>query len=63
MSKRQQQQTGQNIIPPQVPLMSSILSSLPFSTSVFPPLIDMSSTQALVTLVSFVKKSKFPKYF
>lgn len=34
------------------PFMTSFLSSLPFSQSVFPQLIDMSSTQALVTLVS-----------
>lgn len=49
--KRQQLQ---NLTPPQVPnvpFMSSLFSSLPFSPAVFPPLIDMSSTQALVTLV------------
>lgn len=35
-------------------LISSFLSGLPFpTTSVFPPLIDMTSTQALVTLVSW----------
>lgn len=37
------------------PFMTSLLSSLPFSQGVFPPLIDMSSTQALMTLVSRVQ--------
>lgn len=32
--------------------MSSLFPGLPFQSSVFPPLIDMSSTQALVALVS-----------
>lgn len=38
--------------PPQVPFVPPLFPGLPFSPTVFPPLIDMSSTQALVTLVS-----------
>lgn len=34
-------------------LMSTIFPGIPFPSTVFPPLIDMSSTQALVTLVNF----------
>lgn len=39
--------------PPQVPFVPPLFPGLPFSPTVFPPLIDMSSTQALVTLVSW----------
>ncbi|XP_067625154.1 serine-rich adhesin for platelets [Eurosta solidaginis] len=37
---------------------ASFLSSLPFSQSVCPPLIDMSSTQALVTLARAAKEAE-----
>ncbi|KAM7350949.1 SAM-motif ubiquitously expressed punctatedly localized protein isoform 1-T4 [Cochliomyia hominivorax] len=38
--------------------MSSFLSSLPFSPGIFPPLIDMSSTQALITLARTAKENE-----
>lgn len=40
------------------PYMTSFLSSLPFSPGIFPPLIDMSSTQALITLARAAKESE-----
>ncbi|XP_055858463.1 uncharacterized protein DDB_G0283357 [Episyrphus balteatus] len=40
------------------PFVQTFLSSLPFSPGVFPPLIDMSSTQALVTLARAAKEAE-----
>ncbi|XP_065357490.1 probable serine/threonine-protein kinase nek3 [Calliphora vicina] len=40
------------------PYMTSFLSSLPFSPGIFPPLIDMSSTQALITLARAAKENE-----
>ncbi|XP_023296256.2 probable serine/threonine-protein kinase DDB_G0282963 isoform X1 [Lucilia cuprina] len=40
------------------PYMTSFLSSLPFSSGIFPPLIDMSSTQALITLARAAKENE-----
>uniref|UniRef100_A0A182QXZ3 Uncharacterized protein n=1 Tax=Anopheles farauti TaxID=69004 RepID=A0A182QXZ3_9DIPT len=45
---------GSPLTSTQVPnpsIMTTLFSGLPFQSAVFPPLIDMSSTQALVTLV------------
>uniref|UniRef100_A0A8W7NZ77 Uncharacterized protein n=1 Tax=Anopheles coluzzii TaxID=1518534 RepID=A0A8W7NZ77_ANOCL len=39
-------------------IMTSLFSGLPFQSAVFPPLIDMSSTQALVTLARAAKDSE-----
>lgn len=53
--QRKNQQHQQNNVTQQhltnANIMTSLFSGLPFSSSVFPSLIDMSSTQALVTLV------------
>uniref|UniRef100_A0A1I8PRF8 Uncharacterized protein n=1 Tax=Stomoxys calcitrans TaxID=35570 RepID=A0A1I8PRF8_STOCA len=40
------------------PFMTSFLSSLPFAQGIFPPLIDMSSTQALITLARAAKETE-----
>uniref|UniRef100_A0A1A9WM83 Uncharacterized protein n=1 Tax=Glossina brevipalpis TaxID=37001 RepID=A0A1A9WM83_9MUSC len=40
------------------PFMTSFLSTLPFAQGVFPPLIDMSSTQALITLARAAKDTE-----
>ncbi|XP_035795195.1 serine-rich adhesin for platelets-like [Anopheles albimanus] len=42
---------------PNPSIMTSLFSGLPFQSAVFPPLIDMSSTQALVTLARAAKES------
>ncbi|XP_062546234.1 myosin-G heavy chain [Armigeres subalbatus] len=42
---------------PNPSIMSSLFPGLPFQSSVFPPLIDMSSTQALVALARAAKES------
>nr|XP_029729501.1 phosphatidylinositol 3-kinase 2-like [Aedes albopictus] len=42
---------------PNASIMSSLFPGLPFQSSVFPPLIDMSSTQALVALARAAKES------
>lgn len=44
--------------PPQVPFVPPLFPGLPFSPTVFPPLIDMSSTQALVTLARAAKEAE-----
>uniref|UniRef100_A0A4Y0BI60 SAM domain-containing protein n=1 Tax=Anopheles funestus TaxID=62324 RepID=A0A4Y0BI60_ANOFN len=52
---------GSPLTSTQVPnpsIMTSLFSGLPFQTAVFPPLIDMSSTQALVTLARAAKDSE-----
>ncbi|XP_041779652.1 probable serine/threonine-protein kinase nek3 [Anopheles merus] len=52
---------GSPLTSTQVPnpsIMTSLFSSLPFQSAVFPPLIDMSSTQALVTLARAAKDSE-----
>ncbi|KAL5281940.1 SAMD11 family protein [Megaselia abdita] len=41
------------------PLVTTLLSSLQFSPSVFPSLIDMNSTQALLTLSRAAKETEF----
>lgn len=51
---------GSPITSAQVPnpsIMSSLFPGLPFQSAVFPPLIDMSSTQALVALARAAKES------
>ncbi|XP_038114214.1 homeobox protein 5 [Culex quinquefasciatus] len=51
---------GSPITSTQVPnpsIMSSLFPGLPFQSAVFPPLIDMSSTQALVALARAAKES------
>ncbi|XP_055598360.1 homeobox protein 5 isoform X2 [Uranotaenia lowii] len=51
---------GSPITSAQVPnpsIMSSLFPGLPFQPAVFPPLIDMSSTQALVALARAAKES------
>ncbi|KFB49263.1 hypothetical protein ZHAS_00017373 [Anopheles sinensis] len=51
---------GSPLTSTQVPnpsIMTSLFSGLPFQSAVFPPLIDMSSTQALVTLARAAKES------
>uniref|UniRef100_A0A1I8MTU6 SAM domain-containing protein n=1 Tax=Musca domestica TaxID=7370 RepID=A0A1I8MTU6_MUSDO len=40
------------------PFMTSFLSSLPFAQGILPPLIDMSSTQALITLARAAKENE-----
>lgn len=42
---------------PNPSIMSSLFPGLPFQSTVFPPLIDMSSTQALVALARAAKES------
>uniref|UniRef100_A0A182JE07 Uncharacterized protein n=1 Tax=Anopheles atroparvus TaxID=41427 RepID=A0A182JE07_ANOAO len=52
---------GSPLTSTQVPnpsIMTSLFSGLPFQSAVFPPLIDMSSTQALVTLARAAKESE-----
>uniref|UniRef100_A0A182PCH5 Uncharacterized protein n=1 Tax=Anopheles epiroticus TaxID=199890 RepID=A0A182PCH5_9DIPT len=52
---------GSPLTSTQVPnpsIMTSLFSGLPFQSTVFPPLIDMSSTQALVTLARAAKDSE-----
>ncbi|XP_050076994.1 probable serine/threonine-protein kinase DDB_G0282963 [Anopheles maculipalpis] len=52
---------GSPLTSTQVPnpsIMTSLFSGLPFQSAVFPPLIDMSSTQALVTLARAAKDSE-----
>uniref|UniRef100_A0A182M345 Uncharacterized protein n=1 Tax=Anopheles culicifacies TaxID=139723 RepID=A0A182M345_9DIPT len=52
---------GSPLTSTQVPnpsIMTSLFSGLPFHSAVFPPLIDMSSTQALVTLARAAKDSE-----
>uniref|UniRef100_A0A182NPW8 Uncharacterized protein n=1 Tax=Anopheles dirus TaxID=7168 RepID=A0A182NPW8_9DIPT len=51
---------GSPLTSTQVPnpsIMTTLFSGLPFQSAVFPPLIDMSSTQALVTLARAAKES------
>ncbi|XP_052894384.1 probable serine/threonine-protein kinase nek3 [Anopheles moucheti] len=52
---------GSPLTSTQVPnpsIMTSLFSGLPFQSAVFPPLIDMTSTQALVTLARAAKDSE-----